>query len=554
MRTSSYGSPMILRSYQTKLVCDIYQAWSQGAVNVLGVLPTGGGKTVVFSDIINAHRGASCAIAHRQELVSQISLALARNKAQHRIIGSEKLIKHIVRLHIDETGHNYYNPSSNHAVAGVDTLIRRKENLRFWSETVTLWVLDETHHLTKANKWGKAVAMFPNAKGLGVTAIPERADGKGLGRHSDGLMDTLVEGPGMRELINQGYLSDYRIFMPPTDLDVSQVTISKATGDFNPYQLKRQVRKSRIMGDVIEHYLKHANGKLGITFATDVESATDIAHNFNKEGVPAAVVTAKTPDVERFSIFKKFLNRKLLNLVNVDLFGEGVDLPALEVVSMARPSESFNLVNQQFGRTLRVMEGKQNAIIIDHVGNILRHGLPDAPRKWTLDRRKRRSNGVKDPDLIPVRTCTNPKCGAVYEAIYKTCPYCGYVPKILNRSGPEFVDGDLTELSPEVLAIMRGEIDRIDAPPSEIRDKMIFAGASHMVALGAAKQHGLRQEAQSGLREVMLRWGGLQRLNGRPDSESYKRFYFKFGVDVWTAKTLGRRKAEELTLRIQEEY
>lgn len=543
---------MILRPYQTKLVRDIHQAWNQGAVNVLGVLPTGGGKTVVFSDIINTHQGASCAIAHRQELVSQISLALARNKTQHRIIGSEKLIKHIVRLHIDETGHNYYNPSSSHAVAGVDTLVRRKENLRSWSETVTEWTLDETHHLLKENKWGKAVAMFPNAKGLGVTAIPERADGKGLGRHSDGLMDIIIEGPKPRELINRGYLSDYRIFMPPTDLDVSQVTISKATGDYNPYQLKKQVRKSRIMGDVIEHYKKHANGKLGLTFATDVESATDIAYNFNQAGVPAAVVTAKTPDIKRFSVFKKFTNRKLLQLVNVDLFGEGVDLPALEVVSMARPTESFNLFNQQFGRSLRILPGKSNAIIIDHVGNTFRHGLPDTPREWTLDSKKRRSNGVKDPHVIPVRTCT--KCTAVYEAIYSACPYCGYVHKIMNRSGPEFVDGDLTELSPEVLAIMRGEIDRIDTPHGEIRDKMNFAGAPGIVALGAAKQHRLRQEAQSELREALLRWGGLQRLNGRRDSESYKRFYFKFGIDVLTAQALGKRKAEELTRRIQTCY
>ena len=543
---------MILRPYQTKLIRGIHQAWNQGTTNVLGVLPTGAGKTVVFSDIINEHKGASCVIAHRQELVLQISLSLAKFGVHHRIIGSKKLIKHIVRLHMDETGHNYYNPSSKCAVAGVRTLIRRKEDLRSWSETVTRWVQDEAHHLLRKNEWGSAISMFPNAKGLGVTATPERADGNGLGRHSDGLMDIIVEGPEPRELINQGYLADYRIFRPPTDLDVSRVDISKATGDFNPYQLKRQVRKSRIMGDVVEHYLKYANGKLCLTFATEIESATQIAYNFNKAGIPAAVVTAKTPAIERFSIFKKFSNKKLLQIVNVDICGEGVDIPELEVVIMARPSESFNLVRQQVGRSWRVPEDNPGKIatIIDPVGNTFRHGLPDAPKKWTLDRRKRRTNGVNDPDVIPVRTCT--RCTAVYGAIYSACPYCGYVHKILNRSGPEFVDGDLTELSPEALAIMRGEIDRIDTPSGEIRDKMNFAGAPGIVALGAAKQHRLRQEAQGELREALLRWGGLQRLNGRLDNESYKRFYFKFGIDVLTAQTLGRRKAEELTLRVRE--
>jgi len=544
---------MILRPYQTDMIHNIYQAWDSGVNNVLGVLPTGSGKTVVFSDIINNHRGASCAIAHRQELVQQISMSLARSGTRHSIIGPDKLIKHISRMHVDETGHNYYDPGNKHVVAGVDTLIRRT-NLGRWAETVTLWVLDETHHLLKANKWGKAVGMFPNAKGLGVTAIPERADGNGLGRHADGLMDKLIVGPSMRDLINQGYLTDYIIFSPETDIDVSQVAISKATGDFNPYQLKRQIRKSRIVGDVVEHYLKYAPGTLGLTFATDVETATDMASSFNSAGVPAAVVSAKTPDNERFLINKKLANRKLLQVVNVDIYGEGYDLPAIESVIMARPSDSFNLFGQQFGRALRPMKDKpdKRAIIIDPVGNIrLRHGLPDAHRVWTLDRRERRSNGAKDPDLIPVRTCA--QCTAVYEAFYKACPYCNYVHKILNRSGPEYVDGDLTELSPEVLAAMRGEIARIDEPATEVRDRMIFAGAPHVVALGAAKQHRLRQEAQAELRDSMLRWGGSQRLNGRPDSESYRRFYYKFGIDVRTAQWLGRRKAEELTLRIQGE-
>ena len=168
---------------------------------------------------------------------------------------------------------------------------------------------------------------------------------------------------------------------------------------------------------MVDHYLRIAKGKLGVTFAVDVEAAGDIATAFKKAGVPAEIVTAKTPDTLRASILRRFRNRELLQLVNVDLFGEGFDLPAIEVVSMARPTQSFSLFAQQFGRALRPMDGKEHAIIIDHVGNVHRHGLPDAPRDWSLDRRERRSS--KNVDIvIPTRTC--PECAGAYERIRKS--------------------------------------------------------------------------------------------------------------------------------------
>lgn len=539
---------MKLRPYQSELKADIYRAWQSGAPNVGAVLPTGGGKTILFSDIVREHVGYSVEIAHRQELVSQISLANARYGIPHSIIGPKNVVKWIVQLHMQELGRNFVDPGACRAVAGVDTLLSRKKDLAPFCQQVSLWVLDETHHLLEANKWGKAVSLFPNAKGLGVTANTDRADGKGLGRHADGLLDTLVQGPGMRDLINDGYLTDYRIFAPPSDLDLEGVAISAATGDYNRDQLKLRIKKSRVVGDVVQHYLRLAKGKQGITFATDVETATEIAAQFNAAGVAAEVVSAKTPDRTRIEIGKRFERREVKQLVNVDLFGEGYDVPAIEVVSMARPTESFNLFCQQFGRSLRILEGKTEAIIIDHVGNVLRHGLPDAPQEWTLDRRERGKRRKLDTDVIPVKSCG--KCTAVYEAIYKACPFCGHIAVPALRSAPEFVDGDLTELDPATLAKMRGEIDRINLPSEHIRSAMERGGSPGIVAGGAAKQHRLRQEAQVPLREAIAWWAGHQRHMGRPDHESYKRFYFMFGVDVGTAQTLGRPEATALAARI----
>ena len=539
---------MKLRKYQIDIEEKIYAAWKD-YTNVGVVLPTGSGKTVLFSDIISKHRGASCVIAHRQELVGQMSLCLAEFGIKHRIIAPPAVIKMINRLHTIVLGKTYYDPSAPCAVASVQTVIRRKDQLKRWAYQVTLWVTDECHHLLDVNTWGKAVKMFPNAKGLGVTATLCRADGKGLGRHADGVLDMFVEGPTARELINQGYLVDYRIFSPLSDLSVENLALA-ADGDYNKTQLKLRARNSHIVGDVVEHYIRIAHGKLGVTFATDIETAQDITDRYNAAGVPAILITGKTPDLERAETFKRFKNREILQIVNVDICGEGLDIPALEVVSMARPTASFVVFCQQFGRALRPLDGKVAAIIIDHVGNVFpRHNLPDRKHIWTLDRRERRAD--RDPDLIPLRVCR--KCMGVYEAIYIICPYCGfqYVPD--GRSTPEQVDGDLCELDPAVLARMRGEINKIDIPDIEIKTKMKYAGASAIVCNSATKQHRLRQDAQGQLREAIALWAGYQRALNRPDHESYKRFYWKFSIDVYSAQILGAREAMALTHLVAED-
>jgi superfamily II DNA or RNA helicase len=538
---------MQLRDYQQELKNGIYNEWNQGNNNVLGVLPTGGGKTVVFSSILHDHNGAGVAIAHRKELVNQISLALGREGIVHGIIAPKQTVKDINREHARELGAVMTNPNSNIKVAGVHTLVNDKGNLRHWMNQVTLWVTDEAHHLLVGNTWGKGVEMFPNARGLGVTATPCRADGKGLGRHTDGVFDSIVIGPTMRELINRGYLTDYRIFAPPSDLDVSNVETG-ADGDFKKPQLKKAVQESHIVGDVVGHYLRIAPGKLGITFASDVETATDIAAQYNAMGVPAEVVDAKTKASVRAEILRRFRNREILQLVNVDLFGEGFDLPAVEVVSFARPTQSYGLYVQQFGRALRILNGKSEAIIIDHVGNVVRHGLPDKERIWSLDARERRPR-IKNPDDdIPLRYCVG--CTQPYERVLVACPYCGleWVPE--SRSKPEYVDGDLYELSPEVLAQMRGEVDRIDVDPAALKNRMIYAGAPAVAIHGAIKNHTLRQETQGQLREVMAIWSGMHHAKGRSDREIQRRFYHAFGIDMMSAQALGRPEAIKLQEKI----
>jgi len=529
---------MDLRGYQTDLIADVRDAWGQGALNVMAVLPTGGGKTVCFGTILREHNGASCAIAHRSELVGQMSTTLAKLQVRHRIIAPVGTIRDIVTRHMHETGRSWHDPMAPAAVAGVDTLIKR--DLGSWAEQVTLWVTDECQHLLASNKWGKGVSLFPNARGLGVTATPVRADGRGLGRGSDGLIDYMVQGPTMRELVEAGYLTDYRIFAPASDINLANVPVSDTTGDFSAPALRDAAKRSHVTGDIVENYMKIAPGKLGVTFCVSVELAGETAARYRAAGVPAEMVSANTPELERAAILRKFARRELLQLVNVDLFGEGFDLPAIEVVSMGRPTASYGLYVQQFGRACRPMENKDRAIIIDHVGNVLRHGLPDAPRVWTLDRRERRARN-KEELLQPVRVC--PECTIVYEKFRLACPHCGHVPVPKSRAAPEHVDGDITELDPAVLARLRRESD-VDAAPK------VPYGANDAIRGAIMKRHRIWKESQRGLRETMALYGGWQKHLGRPQREAYKRFFVEFGVDVATAQGLPTSEATELNARI----
>jgi DNA repair protein RadD len=532
---------MELRDYQQAGCDGVEWAWAAGHRYVLLVQPTGGGKTVSFSHLVKRHNGPAIVLAHRAELIGQMSLALAREGVRHRIIGAKSLVSLCIRAHTKELKYSYYDPTARVAVASVQTVSCREDE---WYKQVTLWVHDEAHHLLRENQFGQAVKKFPNAKGLGVTATPGRTDGKGLGAHADGFFQTMVMGPTPRALIDRGFLSEYKIYCPPNNLKLDDVRHS-ANGDFNPIDLKVATRKSTVLGDVVAHYAKHASGKLGLTFADSIENAGVIAGKFREAGIPAEVLSGKTPADLRSNIIAKFQRREIHQIVSCSLIDEGFDCPAVEVVSDAAASESFNRFAQRFGRGLRVLAGKPYMIYFDHVGNVLRHGLPDSPRRWSLDRRDKRAS--KDNDAIPIRICANTDCLQPYERFHKECPYCGFYPEPALRSGPEFVDGDLTELDPTALAALRGSITRVDG------DFYAPQGLEPHAQMAARNNHLARQQAQKALRNAIAWWAGAEHARGYSESDSYRRFYFRFGVDVANAQLLGSRDAGELAASINTE-
>jgi len=495
--------------------------------------PTGAGKTRSFSRIVQMRDEPTICIAHRQELVLQISEALASFGIHHRVIAPTTVQRFCAQRHMDLFGAVYTDPNAKVAVAGVQTLLRREDSMRNFNRQVRFWVQDECHHVLPTNQWGKAAALFEGAQGLGVTATPLRCDRQGL----DGVFDALVVGPPMRELINRGYLADYRIYAPPASIRRENIRVSSGTGEFVQESVRNEVARSTITGDVVDHYMRLAAGKRGLVFCVTVEGAEQTAAAFRQKGVPALMLSGASSDAERVAGLDALKRGDIKMITNVDLFGEGFDCPALEVVHMARPTQSYGLYVQQFGRALRPLEGKDKGIIIDHVSNVLSHGLPDMPRTWTLAGRQAQE---RDPDDIPIRAC--PACLQVYRAFHVHCPHCGFKPEPAQRGTPEEVDGDLEELDPVALSEMRAQVIQLEGTP------LIPIGATGAVIGRKQREWQELVQAQRELREVISYVAGAWHYGDKlSDREINRRFYFTFGTTIPEACGYRRREAVALT-------
>lgn len=556
-----------LRPYQQTVQDEVFDNWRSGKRNVMAVMPTGAGKSVLVSNTVrrfNANQQQTLVMAHRRELVGQLSLHVARQGVRHRIIGPKEVVKAIMAEHRRELGgQSFINPSALCAIGGVDTIMSRLDQMRDYLRSVDLLVSDEHHHVVYTafnpetgvrtpNKWAAVYDACQRALGLGVTATPQRADGKGLGRHTDGVVDAMVLGPDMRWLIDAKQLTDYEIVCPPSDFDMSK--LREGEEDFTRQSLKEAANNSpKLVGDIVQNYIKYAFGKRAVCFATDVETSGKIAQQFNEWGIPAASISAETDSGVRDDVIRRLRDGRLWVVCNVDLLGEGFDLPAIECVIMARPTASLAVYMQQFGRALRPMIGKLFGLVIDHVSNIKRFGFPDRPRVWSLDRRQKRASKEKDPELVDVLVC--PNTGRPYEAIHiAACPHCkqpdgtpGNHTKPSGAGGGgravEVVAGDLTRLSAADLAELR-RVMQLPQPDSVIDPR--WSGG---VQAGQRNIAYARLEAQRELSNAIAEWAGWQRGHyGRDDSEIHRRFYHATGMDMVTATGAAQSRSDMVAM------
>ncbi|MCK6478599.1 MAG: DEAD/DEAH box helicase [Planctomycetaceae bacterium] len=389
---------LALRPYQVEAVRALRAAFAAGKRAPVYQLPTGGGKTVVFAHIARegAKRGTRVLIlVHRRELLLQGSRALREVGLDHGLIAPT------------------LPPSDAQVrIASVQTLVRRLDHV----SPPDLVVIDEAHHAV-AGSWRRVLEQWPRARVLGVTATPARLDGKGLGVHVDGPFDHLVLGPSVRALTEAGFLAPADVYAPPMKADLSGV--GTRLGDFDRREMRLRMDKPVISGDAVDHYLRLTPGRPAIAFCTSVEHAEHVAEAFTDADVPAASIDGGMSDVERDGVLEDLARGEIQVLTSCEIVSEGFDLPAVEVAILLRPTQSLTLYLQQVGRVLRPAPGKASATVLDHVGNVKRHGLPDADRSWDLDGAMRRSAGE-----APVCRC--PECFACHPPA-RMCPVCGHV-------------------------------------------------------------------------------------------------------------------------------
>lgn len=420
---------MKLRDYQEGIVGQCRSAFREGERKVLIQLATGGGKTVMGSFMVNGSsaRGLTCWwLVHRRELITQASRTFSEFGIRHGIVA----------------GGHVSDPHARVQIGSVQTIARRMGSL----PPPDMIVFDETHHIGAA-QWAQIFDAFPEAYVLGLTATPWRLDGKGLGNW----YARMIQGPSTADLIAAGSLSQYRLFAP-SQPDMGSVETSM--GDYKKDQLSRIMDKPSITGDAVQHYLNLCRGKRAVAFAVSIEHSKHIAADFQAAGIAAEHVDGQMDHATRDAAVQRFVAGQTLVLSNAELFGEGFDVPAIEAAILLRPTQSLSLYLQQVGRALRPAPGKQHAIILDHAGNSLRHGLPDDDREWSLEDRQKRKKGEASSN--PVRQC--PTCYRVFRPAPK-CPGCGAVFEVQSRE-IEQNDGVLQEVDPAVLRAARKQEER----------------------------------------------------------------------------------------------
>jgi superfamily II DNA or RNA helicase len=299
-----------------------------------------------------------------------------------------------------------------------------------------LIITDENHH-SLARSYRKIYEAFPDARRVGVTATPRRLNGGGLGD----VNDKLVIGPGAKWLIEHNFLAPYDYYAP-TVADLTGLHIQH--GEYVTDEIVKKLNQSAIYGDVISYYRQLADGKQAICYCASIEHSKTMAEQFRAAGIPAEHIDGETPKQARADTVGRFRSGETQILCNVDLISEGFDVPDCAVSILLRPTKSLTLYIQQSMRCMRYQPGKR-AVIIDHVGNYARFGLPDMDRKWDLTPKVVKKKEESD---FKIRQC--PKCFYTHEWA-PVCPHCEYVYPIKERTLDEIKGARLEQIKGIVL-------------------------------------------------------------------------------------------------------
>lgn len=410
------GETMKLRDYEFDALKRYYVA---GQRRTLIVGPTGSGKTVVAARMMRKLLDAGrrvLFVAHRRELILQAKQRLVEQ-------GVAKLDIGIILSGCDES------PASQIQIASMDTLRKRDK------PAAELVIIDEAHH-AKAKTYLELIEHYSDSEIVGLTATPYRLDGSPLGD----IFDEIVELPKPTRLIADGWLSKPRIWTVPESQWPVLNRIKKVRGDFELNELGRLMSDRTLVGSLVAHWNKHADGIPTVAYAVNVQHAQAITDTFTAAGISAALLTGETGSKERNGLLEGLKIGKIKVLCNVMVLAEGWDWPDAKCCIMARPTMSTLLWIQICGRFMR--PSSRVPVILDHVGNAIYHPLPHWDQYFNLyeeDAPKIRCGVAR------VKTC--PVCELTVASGQRICPNCDFEfwsSDLISES-----DGSLVEVTPK---------------------------------------------------------------------------------------------------------
>ena len=324
------------------------------------------------------------------------------------------------------------------------------EETRAALERVTLIVMDEAHIRFRHHQ--AIVEHLPQARVLGLSATPLR-EGLGL------MFGQMVKGPSYADLIGRGFLVSGRYFLPHAE-DIRQglgaVGVA-STGDYVTSQLSALMRRRTIIGDVVEQWRERGENRRTICFAVDRAHSKELCDAFQRSGIAAEHIDLHTDEAERAEIFKRFRNGRTRVLCSINVLAVGFDEPLASCAILARPTLSLTMHIQQIGRVLRAADGKQDALILDHAANVLRHGKVedfDPPELSTIDKQTDRASRTHESDYFPC-----PSCRAVMSPGQRVCQECGH--EIAQQNTVDHVHGRLIENPEDHSRLTEGEYKRL---------------------------------------------------------------------------------------------
>jgi DNA repair protein RadD len=393
-------------------------------------------------------------IAHRINLVRQLSEELTSAGIKHGIIASGMpYIKYRVQ------------------VCSIQTLVNRLEKI----PPAEIIIFDESHH-AKAPIFLKIITAWKDSKILGVTATPRRPDGNPL----KDIFQKLIPGPPMRKMIDDEILADYDYYAPD---DVNMEGAHVRAGEFVNSEVMERVDKKMIIGSAVDHYKKYADHQPAIASCANILHAEHVARQFSEAGYKAIAIHSKMDDKDILSGIHGLKNGTVEILCQCELLGEGIDIPGVVALIGLRPTASEVIFLQHIGRVLRRNNGKKRAIILDHVGNWSRHGLPDDPRDWSLEGKE------KKKDKSSLKRC--PDCLRPVAISARICSFCGHqwteTEEAVTRM-PEERDGELVKINgggTRISVDWRTLVDIIGSRAHSLKEAIAIAreyGESHRKA------------------------------------------------------------------------